>query len=701
MRRRVANGIFSFEKGGEAWNLVMAKLAGMPLSKPGHQRTAFNMWAKQNESLIDMLVEKKQLELLEAKKRLLDSIKETAGQDNNAESASKQNGGEVAGEQNKKGEKVAQKKSGSGKKGSTDGNGDTTKDETLDNSSAAHTKRPRVPERPLPTGGVRTLQKKLKTDPTTSTTTVASTSSQRPSGSSSAAPSDSKKTQGGPGNWPSTINTVALRRPRTYLAMSTGGMAPLTIAQRAEREARRAQAEREGGIVPLGEMTTEITRQEILERREHSPGWETDGSLGQPLAPCERRRASTAKQHVNSDIEALGDTGKGSASSPIHLDSPIDLVSPKSSWPPTPDVEQPQPQALSARDASPSASSVASAISPQLRPTRVQASSPINVEMPPSTQPRRKVENGSFSHLALKTELKEPGPEVLRRTGKRAHKSGRDSGRSKRRRVERELDTSEDELSTHLEQVAPSSPLPLSSPPLSPSPSTTSKSHQVLSHVEILRRAKGKGRRTSRTEASVAGTTKYNATVDLSTVDTSSYTFELPEDAPRYLHLTMEMCSAVKVEDEGFLQVLKLWVEFEQWAGFVERGKLTTKGRPPQVSIWIAHGQRSNFVPDIQDVREYGKQLMGWWRNCTPDWRVVKGSNELRRGRGNWEDLRVSGVNGLTSVVAALAWWMGAIAKLSRDKPQDQQFYELQLEAFVGTLKDVKYSLQQLLAVAR
>ncbi|KAL0563252.1 SERTA domain-containing protein 3 [Marasmius crinis-equi] len=70
MRRRVANGVFSFEKGGEAWNLVMAKLAGIPLGKPGRQRTAFNVWAKQNEALIDALVERKRQELLEEKKRL-------------------------------------------------------------------------------------------------------------------------------------------------------------------------------------------------------------------------------------------------------------------------------------------------------------------------------------------------------------------------------------------------------------------------------------------------------------------------------------------------------------------------------------------------------------------------------------------------------------------------------------------------------
>ncbi|KAL0572708.1 hypothetical protein V5O48_009259 [Marasmius crinis-equi] len=102
MQRRVANGIFSFEKGGEAWNIVMAKLTGIPLSKPGRQRTAFNVWAKQNEALIDALVEKKRQELLDLKKRLSETMKDATGKDDSTDNQSKQASVENAAEDRNK-----------------------------------------------------------------------------------------------------------------------------------------------------------------------------------------------------------------------------------------------------------------------------------------------------------------------------------------------------------------------------------------------------------------------------------------------------------------------------------------------------------------------------------------------------------------------------------------------------------------------
>ncbi|KAL0563538.1 hypothetical protein V5O48_018527 [Marasmius crinis-equi] len=138
MRRRMANGVFSFEKGGEAWNLVMAKLAGIPLGKPDRQRTAFNVWAKQNEALIDALVERKRQELLEEKRRLSESMKDSAGQekdsagqDGNAENVSKDK--KVEGGDNA--EKPPHE-SGKKEKGSNEGDGEA-KDDTLDKYSVS------------------------------------------------------------------------------------------------------------------------------------------------------------------------------------------------------------------------------------------------------------------------------------------------------------------------------------------------------------------------------------------------------------------------------------------------------------------------------------------------------------------------------------------------------------------------------------
>ncbi|KAL0572702.1 SERTA domain-containing protein 3 [Marasmius crinis-equi] len=142
-------------------------------------------------------------------------------------------------------------------------------------AATTHGKHPRMPERKLPTAHY-----------------ASSLSSAAPKVPKSGGSVGGEEDDGEQGKWKSTINTKALRRPRTYLAMSTGGQAPLTIAQREEREARRVQALREGKTSPMREMT----RKEILERQERSPGWETNGSLGRSVAPCPRRAAPTAKR---------------------------------------------------------------------------------------------------------------------------------------------------------------------------------------------------------------------------------------------------------------------------------------------------------------------------------------------------------------------------------------------------------------------
>ncbi|KAL0568906.1 hypothetical protein V5O48_013062 [Marasmius crinis-equi] len=476
---------------------------------------------------------------------------------------------------------------------------------------------------------------------------------------------------------PSTINTTALRRrgrEKTYASMTTGGHAPPVLPH---------------AHPDLPKLAAQITRQEIVARQALSPGWETDGSLGRTSRERKSRNPSMAKARRESLHSDSGPGGKGSASSPIRIDSPV------SSRAPTPDLDLPLPPPVSARDTSPSASSVASAVSPQLRPARVRASSPPASspvpQMPPSTQPHCRVAAQQLSHVEAKEEPIEDESGLLRAGSKRTKPEREDLRRGKRRRVSPDLDASEDEISAHLEDLPPSSPL-----------ASASSRRKVLSHVEVSRgpstgsRVQKSRSKTSGTPAS-GGKSKYYAAVDPSSIDTNEYAVQLPDDAPRYMHLTMEMCSGVQRVEGDFIDVLRLWVEFEEESGFLEKGKLTTQGRPQQVAVWISHGRRANFSPDITDLHEYGRQVREWWWNCAPEWRQVKGMKELRRGRGgSWEDLRVSGVNGLTSVVAALAWWMDALARLRRDKPRDRQFYERELEHFVMTLKDVTYSLGQL-----
>ncbi|KAJ7062418.1 hypothetical protein B0H15DRAFT_794823 [Mycena belliarum] len=98
------------------------------------------------------------------------------------------------------------------------------------------------------------------------------------------------------------------------------------------------------------------------------------------------------------------------------------------------------------------------------------------------------------------------------------------------------------------------------------------------------------------------------------------------------------------------------WWEVEAGSRFTAGKALRTKGRPEQVGWWIGRGRAR--APTITNVDAFAASWNKWWRSLNPTWRSGEKGGELsREAGGDWDVLRVPGINGMLSVVMSLKWW--------------------------------------------
>ena len=88
---------------------------------------------------------------------------------------------------------------------------------------------------------------------------------------------------------------------------------------------------------------------------------------------------------------------------------------------------------------------------------------------------------------------------------------------------------------------------------------------------------------------------------------------------------------------------------FEAKQGYKGVGRPTTSGRPEVVSQWISRAWSVTWRPNILDVKGYEAKYNEWWKRLQPDWRVVNGQVDVGLTQGNWESLRLPGLNGFLS----------------------------------------------------
>ncbi|KAJ7348722.1 hypothetical protein DFH08DRAFT_698557 [Mycena albidolilacea] len=129
------------------------------------------------------------------------------------------------------------------------------------------------------------------------------------------------------------------------------------------------------------------------------------------------------------------------------------------------------------------------------------------------------------------------------------------------------------------------------------------------------------------------------------------------------------------------------WLTLEHATGFQVSGKaLPAGGRPGAVSWWVQRGRGTTRIPaglDAEDEREdFYAAVVSWWLSVNPGWRKegvedaegFETRGLIQRVGGDLGALP-SGLNGLTSVLACLAWWY-RVAKVLEGAPSWRKLVE-------------------------
>ncbi|KAJ8481558.1 hypothetical protein ONZ45_g15277 [Pleurotus djamor] len=135
---------------------------------------------------------------------------------------------------------------------------------------------------------------------------------------------------------------------------------------------------------------------------------------------------------------------------------------------------------------------------------------------------------------------------------------------------------------------------------------------------------------------------------------------------PQWFTRSFETFSSVDEGDYGptWMRLLDHWASLDADASFEPNGLLlTAKSRPYEILYWIKSKHPLSRPADIKDPVAFGEKWWAWWININPSWRRTKNGKSLKRSRsGLWEeDLPVTGLNGILSVIAGLWFWREAI----------------------------------------
>lgn len=108
---------------------------------------------------------------------------------------------------------------------------------------------------------------------------------------------------------------------------------------------------------------------------------------------------------------------------------------------------------------------------------------------------------------------------------------------------------------------------------------------------------------------------------------------------------------------EEWQSMVEEWSQFEAQAGYGAGGFLTSKHRPAAVGQWLKRARTADWWPQSLDSSRYALEFGHWWVAMQPAWRIKDGKVVDELVEGEWGDLRVSGINGVLSVVAGLFFW--------------------------------------------
>ncbi|KAJ3505719.1 hypothetical protein NLJ89_g7270 [Agrocybe chaxingu] len=117
----------------------------------------------------------------------------------------------------------------------------------------------------------------------------------------------------------------------------------------------------------------------------------------------------------------------------------------------------------------------------------------------------------------------------------------------------------------------------------------------------------------------------------------SKHPAQAPANAPKYFNQSHTLFQSEDLE-EKWAEIICLWYAFEVQEQFTHVCNL--------------------------DVKTYEVQFVEWWTSLQPDWRLSDEDKLEKECEGDdWECLRLPGLNGIVSVVAALFFWALALKK--------------------------------------
>ncbi|KAL0572484.1 SERTA domain-containing protein 3 [Marasmius crinis-equi] len=180
---------------------------------------------------------------------------------------------------------------------------------------------------------------------------------------------------------------------------------------------------------------------------------------------------------------------------------------------------------------------------------------------------------------------------------------------------------------------------------------------------------------------------------------------ELPDSAPEYVVRTYEVITKdTALAVTGFERLVSRWLEFEVKAEYADCPRLKTVGRPEWVGQWFGRHRNPGYAPK-HDAFNVLERFWKWWKGIQPEWRQftergrpVAEAYDTDRDRSSkeWQHIRRSGPNGLSSVVACLAFvaanvpWMPT--KTGREKARKVEVQE----ALADAVRDVTFVLEVL-----
>ncbi|KAL0565811.1 hypothetical protein V5O48_016206, partial [Marasmius crinis-equi] len=98
--------------------------------------------------------------------------------------------------------------------------------------------------------------------------------------------------------------------------------------------------------------------------------------------------------------------------------------------------------------------------------------------------------------------------------------------------------------------------------------------------------------------------------------------------------------------------------------------------------------------------RAFAPAFQAWWWNIAPDWKRTEGEDAmLLREVGDWTELyeQSTGPNRMSSVMAALAWWLDAIQQLPVGGPRERQFKQREKDEWMEMADDVLWLYEEML----